>query len=126
MAFPFVIKTGLDLPRLRVSVKGCIAIGTGLMSLVPLIILHTIKEGNPNPEKIGAFGVRYTIGAGHSRCHWSLFLLLIICHAVSEFFLQVGYYSVFSICEEPMVISGNQALAFVWKGVGEWLILWEN
>lgn len=28
----------------------------------------------------------------------------------------VGAYTMFSICEEPLVISGSSALAFVWKG----------
>lgn len=28
----------------------------------------------------------------------------------------VGAYTMFSICEEPLVISGNSALAFVWQG----------
>jgi hypothetical protein len=26
----------------------------------------------------------------------------------------------FSICEEPLVMGGNQALAFVWKGDSLW------
>lgn len=50
--------------------------------------LQKIAEGNPDPAKVGAFGV--------------------------------GAYSMFSICEEPMVISGQQALAFVWKGDALW------
>ena len=50
--------------------------------------LQKIAEGNPDPAKVGAFGV--------------------------------GAYSMFSICEEPMVISGKQALAFVWKGDALW------
>jgi hypothetical protein len=32
----------------------------------------------------------------------------------------VGAYTMFSICEEPIVLSGNQALAFVWKGDALW------
>ena len=32
----------------------------------------------------------------------------------------VGAYTMFSICEEPMVLSGNQALAFVWQGDSLW------
>lgn len=28
----------------------------------------------------------------------------------------VGFYSVFADCEEPLVLSGNEALAFYWKG----------
>jgi hypothetical protein len=32
----------------------------------------------------------------------------------------VGAYTMFSICEEPLVLSGNQALAFVWKGDSLW------
>jgi archaellum component FlaG (FlaF/FlaG flagellin family) len=50
--------------------------------------LKKIAEGNPDPAKIGAFGV--------------------------------GAYTMFSICEEPLVISGDQALAFVWKGDQLW------
>jgi hypothetical protein len=46
--------------------------------------LTCIASGNPNSEKIGAFGV--------------------------------GAYSLFSICEEPMVLSGNSALVFAWDG----------
>eukprot|EP00536_Pseudo-nitzschia_multiseries_P016499 jgi/Psemu1/221501/e_gw1.1133.16.1 len=32
----------------------------------------------------------------------------------------VGAYTMFSICEEPMVLSGNSALAFFWKGDALW------
>lgn len=32
----------------------------------------------------------------------------------------VGAYTMFSICEEPLVISGSEALAFVWKGDTLW------
>jgi hypothetical protein len=32
----------------------------------------------------------------------------------------VGAYTMFSICEAPMVLSGNSALAFVWKGDTLW------
>eukprot|EP00980_Cylindrotheca_fusiformis_P030605 scaffold25091_cov147-Cylindrotheca_fusiformis.AAC.5 len=32
----------------------------------------------------------------------------------------VGAYTMFSICEEPVVLSGKQALAFVWKGDALW------
>lgn len=32
----------------------------------------------------------------------------------------VGAYTMFSICEEPMVISGDKALAFVWRGDALW------
>jgi len=32
----------------------------------------------------------------------------------------VGAYTMFSICEEPLVISGKEALAFVWKGDALW------
>lgn len=32
----------------------------------------------------------------------------------------VGAYTMFSICEEPLIFSGNQALAFVWKGDALW------
>jgi hypothetical protein len=31
-------------------------------------------------------------------------------------FFGVGFYSLFSICEEPLVTSGGQSLLFVWKG----------
>lgn len=31
-------------------------------------------------------------------------------------FFGVGFYSLFSICEEPFVISGDRCLAFHWKG----------
>lgn len=46
--------------------------------------LKRIAEGNPDEEKVGAFGV--------------------------------GFYSVFADCEEPFVSSGDQAMAFYWKG----------
>lgn len=50
--------------------------------------LRKIAEGNPNPEKVGAFGV--------------------------------GAYTMFSIAEEPLVLSGGSALKFVWKGDALW------
>ncbi|KAI8818837.1 uncharacterized protein EV422DRAFT_167088 [Fimicolochytrium jonesii] len=31
-------------------------------------------------------------------------------------FFGVGFYSLFSICEEPFITSGNQSMAFLWKG----------
>ncbi|KAJ3288068.1 hypothetical protein HDU79_005116 [Rhizoclosmatium sp. JEL0117] len=31
-------------------------------------------------------------------------------------FFGVGFYSLFSICEEPFVTSGNECMAFFWKG----------
>lgn len=46
--------------------------------------LRRIAEGNPDPERIGAFGV--------------------------------GFYSLFSICEEPIVLSGDELMGFFWKG----------
>ncbi|CAG8703351.1 13798_t:CDS:10, partial [Dentiscutata erythropus] len=46
--------------------------------------LKKIAEGNPDEQKIGAFGV--------------------------------GFYSIFSICEEPFVSSGNLGMAFYWQG----------
>ncbi|CAG8589024.1 5426_t:CDS:10 [Diversispora eburnea] len=46
--------------------------------------LKKIAEGNPDEQKIGAFGV--------------------------------GFYSLFSVCEEPFVSSGGQGMAFYWKG----------
>ncbi|KAF9562769.1 hypothetical protein CPC08DRAFT_749290 [Agrocybe pediades] len=45
--------------------------------------LKKIAEGNPDEEKIGAFGV--------------------------------GFYSLFSVTEEPFVTSGDQWMAFYWK-----------
>lgn len=32
----------------------------------------------------------------------------------------VGFYSVFSVCDEPLVISGDTALAFMWRGDSLW------
>jgi hypothetical protein len=32
----------------------------------------------------------------------------------------VGAYTIFSICEDPLVISGTEALAFIWKGDSLW------
>ncbi|RIA99607.1 hypothetical protein C1645_811167 [Glomus cerebriforme] len=46
--------------------------------------LVKIAEGNPDEQKIGAFGV--------------------------------GFYSLFSICDNPFVSSGGQGLAFYWRG----------
>ncbi|KAI5854877.1 hypothetical protein BZA05DRAFT_392841 [Tricharina praecox] len=46
--------------------------------------LKRIAEGNPDEEKIGAFGV--------------------------------GFYSVFADTDDPFVSSGNQTMAFYWKG----------
>eukprot|EP01135_Chromosphaera_perkinsii_P000161 Nk52_evm57s32 gene=Nk52_evmTU57s32 len=31
-------------------------------------------------------------------------------------FFGVGFYSVFSICEEPIIMSGNKCMGFYWKG----------
>ncbi|RGB35129.1 hypothetical protein C1646_814947 [Rhizophagus diaphanus] len=45
--------------------------------------LKKIAEGNPDEQKIGAFGV--------------------------------GFYSLFSVCEEPFVSSGGQGMAFFWR-----------
>ena len=56
--------------------------------------LRAIAEGNPDVNKVGAFGV--------------------------------GAYTMFSICEEPLVISGGklgvpkEAMAFYWKGDSLW------
>ncbi|GKY92960.1 hypothetical protein MPSEU_000264800 [Mayamaea pseudoterrestris] len=50
--------------------------------------LKDIAAGNPDPSKVGAFGV--------------------------------GAYTMFSICEEPLVISGKHALCFFWKGDALW------
>jgi hypothetical protein len=38
----------------------------------------------------------------------------------------VGAYTMFSICEEPMVVSGTQALLFVWKGDALWTKIVEH
>ncbi|KAI7866109.1 uncharacterized protein EV154DRAFT_475102 [Mucor mucedo] len=46
--------------------------------------LKRIAEGNPDEQKIGAFGV--------------------------------GFYSLFSVCENPFVFSGAQCMAFYFKG----------
>lgn len=35
----------------------------------------------------------------------------------------VGAYTMFSICEQPMVLSGGKALAFAWKGDALWVKL---
>lgn len=32
----------------------------------------------------------------------------------------VGFYSVFSVCDEPLVASGEKALAFIWRGDTLW------
>lgn len=32
----------------------------------------------------------------------------------------VGFYSVFSVCDEPLVVSGDTALTFVWRGDSLW------
>lgn len=49
--------------------------------------LRRIAEGNPDPDKVGAFGV--------------------------------GFYSLFSICEEPVVASGAGLMGFFWKNGGD-------
>ncbi|KAJ1020756.1 hypothetical protein NDA16_004147 [Ustilago loliicola] len=46
--------------------------------------LRRIAEGNPDPDRIGAFGV--------------------------------GFYSLFSICQEPIVSSADELMGFFWKG----------
>lgn len=47
-------------------------------------LTQRIAEGNPDPDRIGAFGV--------------------------------GFYSLFSVCEEPIVMSGDELMGFFWKG----------
>lgn len=47
-------------------------------------LLQRIAEGNPDPDRIGAFGV--------------------------------GFYSLFSISEEPIVLSGPELMGFFWNG----------
>ncbi|KAJ9124824.1 hypothetical protein QFC24_003193 [Naganishia onofrii] len=51
--------------------------------------LRKIAEGNPNEDKIGAFGV--------------------------------GFYALFSVTEQPMVVSGNRWMGFYWKDGGDQL-----
>lgn len=46
--------------------------------------LKTVADGQPDSEKIGAFGV--------------------------------GFYSIWSISDEPLVVSGEQMMLFFWKG----------
>ncbi|EIN13823.1 hypothetical protein PUNSTDRAFT_117488 [Punctularia strigosozonata HHB-11173 SS5] len=53
--------------------------------------LKKIAEGNPDEEKIGAFGV--------------------------------GFYSLFSVTEEPWVTSGDQWMRFYWKNQGDQLFV---
>ncbi|KZW00398.1 hypothetical protein EXIGLDRAFT_639482 [Exidia glandulosa HHB12029] len=53
--------------------------------------LKKIADGNPDEEKIGAFGV--------------------------------GFYSIFSVCEAPMVTSGPQWMGFYWKDGGDQLFV---
>ena len=50
--------------------------------------LSKIAEGNPDPSKVGAFGV--------------------------------GAYTMFSVAEQPMVISSGQMLEFIWQGDALW------
>ena len=51
--------------------------------------LRKIAEGNPNEDKIGAFGV--------------------------------GFYALFSVTEQPMVVSGTRWMGFYWKDGGDQL-----
>lgn len=51
---------------------------------LPPPLPQRIAEGNPDPDRIGAFGV--------------------------------GFYSLFSVCEEPIVLSGDELMGFFWKG----------
>ncbi|BGP12853.1 hypothetical protein JCM10213_005226 [Rhodosporidiobolus nylandii] len=51
--------------------------------------LQEIARGNPDEQKIGAFGV--------------------------------GFYSLFSLCDEPVVSSGNKVVGFYWKNGGDQL-----
>lgn len=51
--------------------------------------LRKIAEGNPNEDKIGAFGV--------------------------------GFYALFSVTEQPMVVSGDRWMGFYWKDGGDQL-----
>lgn len=55
-----------------------------LCVLTSFSFLQRIAEGNPDPDRIGAFGV--------------------------------GFYSLFSIAEEPIVSSGSELMGFFWNG----------
>ena len=41
-------------------------------------------------------------------------------------FFGVGFYSVFSICEEPIIMSGNKCMGFYWKGDQLYISKMEN
>ncbi|GAA5986839.1 hypothetical protein JCM11641_007813 [Rhodosporidiobolus odoratus] len=53
--------------------------------------LQEIASGNPDEQKIGAFGV--------------------------------GFYSLFSLCDEPVVSSGDRIVGFHWRGGGDQLFV---
>ncbi len=74
-----------DWARLRVSRQArVIAKPKRHISHPRIFCLQRIAEGNPDPDRIGAFGV--------------------------------GFYSLFSICEEPIVSSGDSLMGFFWRG----------
>lgn len=56
------------------------------------LLIFYLAEGNPDEEKIGAFGV----GVSPS-----------ICYVTTASTSVAGFYSLFSITEEPFVTSGG-------------------
>ena len=61
--------------------------------------LKKIAEGNPDEEKIGAFGVCRP--PPRKSC--------------TDRDIQVGFYSLWSVCDEPFVESGQKWMGFYWK-----------
>jgi hypothetical protein len=71
-----------------------------------------LAEGNPDEEKIGAFGV------GRSK-HY-LCSIIFLCTA------SVGFYSLFSVTEEPWVTSGGTPALLLQTRYGSTLTYQEN
>jgi len=57
-----------------------------------------LGEGNPDEEKIGAFGVGQ----------------FLICGSDLKLILLEGFYSLFSITEKPSVTSGGESPSFLY------------
>jgi hypothetical protein len=82
-------------------------------SKLPLSPSHIfLAEGNPDEEKIGAFGVGQS-----SRYPGSIYFLMHV---------SIGFYSLFSVTEEPWVTSGGTPTLLIQTGYGSTLIYQEN
>lgn len=81
--------------------------------------LKSIASGNPDESKVGAFGVRvpppphWTAVQVTGNTDWETDCVMPLSPS------QVGFYSLFSVTEEPWVESGETFMGFYWKNGGD-------